>query len=84
MSSPGNELSNGIHPMRLPNLEFLYRLECTMSSERHPVGGAKGTQVSRMILPIVGGTVRGPRLSGIIQENSGADWAEMVGEKGVG
>ena len=70
--SPGNAYaSSGMPPTRLPFLDFIYRLECTMSGEHHPAGGLGGM---RMVLPIAGGTVKGPGIMGTIVEMSGADW----------
>ncbi|KKY38370.1 hypothetical protein UCDDA912_g01688 [Diaporthe ampelina] len=43
-----------------------------------PIPDVHGTAVSRIVLPIAGGTVRGPQINGEIVKNSGADWAQRI------
>lgn len=76
--SPGNEFSSGEPHMRMPHLEFIYRIVAEMDPGACPIPNVQGTAVSRLILPIAGGTVRGPHIKGEIVKNSGADWAQRV------
>ena len=78
--SPGNafSLSNMPAQMRLPHLDFIYRLECEMAQEDHDVGAAFSGSHSRIIMPIVRGTVNGPRIRGTIQHMRGADWGTTI------
>lgn len=76
--SPGNEFSSGEPPMRMPHLEFIYRIVADMSPNSFSIPNVHGTGISRLILPIIGGTVRGPRIIGEIVKNSGADWAQRI------
>jgi len=64
--------------MRLPSLDFIYRSECTMSPDEQVVGKPTSSHQSRVILPISGGTVSGPKIAGIIVNASGADWATSL------
>lgn len=64
-------------------MEFIYRLDCEMAKENHPVGAPFHGTHSRMIMPIVGGTVKGPAINGTIQHMSGADWGTLVTGTGV-
>lgn len=84
--SPGNAfaLSNPPLQMRLPNLEFIYRLECEMGKQNTAVGSPFGGTQTRVIMPIVGGTVNGPQISGTIQHMSGADWGTVIDGTDVG
>ncbi|CAN8099174.1 unnamed protein product [Discula destructiva] len=77
--SPGNEFSAGELPMRMPHLEFIYRIVAFMDPESSSIPNINNTGVSRLILPIAGGTVRGPHIRGEIVRNSGADWAQRIG-----
>lgn len=81
--SPDNGHSTNGFKMRIPSLKFMYHLECEMSQENHVVGAQFGTSNARVIMPIVGGTVKGPRISAIIQNMSGADWGLAIGGTGV-
>ncbi|KAI3401531.1 hypothetical protein diail_10132 [Diaporthe ilicicola] len=76
--SPGNEFSLGEPPLRMPHLEFIYRIVAEMDPGASPIPNVQGTAVSRIVLPIAGGTVRGPQIKGEIVKNSGADWAQRV------
>ncbi|KAH8688408.1 hypothetical protein BGZ61DRAFT_494501 [Ilyonectria robusta] len=80
--SPGNAYSahgSEVPPMRMPHMEFVYRIVADMDSEGiSEIPGVDGTSVSRIVLPIHGGSVSGPRIQGIIVEKSGADWAQVV------
>lgn len=61
-----------------PGLEFLYTVNATLG-ERWPIGDyGQGT---RVVIPIIGGTFEGPRLSGTVN-NLGADWG-VTDTKGV-
>lgn len=55
-----------------------------MAKDNHFVGAQAGTSNARIIMPIVGGTVKGPQISGIIEHMSGADWGLAIGKTGVG
>lgn len=81
--SPGNDYSTEDIRMKIPHMDFIYRLDCEMAKENHPVGAPFGGTTSRTIMPIVGGTVEGPGISGTIQRMSGADWGTMVQGTGV-
>ncbi|KAF2151557.1 hypothetical protein K461DRAFT_321774 [Myriangium duriaei CBS 260.36] len=61
--------------LRLPALDFLYRLDCVMSDDQFHINQPVGGQATRLVFPISGGTVQGPKISGVIVPNSGADWA---------
>jgi len=69
--------------MRTPSMKFIYRLECEMAKDNHFVGAQSGTSNARVVMPIVGGTVKGPQISGIIEHMSGADWGLVIGKTGV-
>jgi hypothetical protein len=69
--------------MKIPSMKFIYRLECEMATENHVVGAPLSAGSTRIIMPIVGGTVKGPRISGIIQHMSGADWGIAVGNVSI-
>ena len=56
--------------MNPPQLEFAARLEVALAPIREIGSGRAG---QRRIIPIIGGTVSGPRLNGRIL-NVGADW----------
>jgi len=56
--------------MNAPQLEFAFRLEVSLGPIREMGDGRAG---HRRIIPIIGGTVRGPKASGRIL-NLGADW----------
>jgi hypothetical protein len=73
-ASPGNEFAIKPFPMQVPHLDFLYRLECEMAKENDNIRSPFDGSGVRIIMPIIGGTVRGPKLSGTIQHRSGADW----------
>ncbi|KXJ90343.1 hypothetical protein Micbo1qcDRAFT_226225 [Microdochium bolleyi] len=77
--SPGEQYSQGIHAMRLPHMQFVYRIVCQMTGDNTIIDNIQDTNVSRLVLPIAGGTVSGPGIKGIIVPNSGADWAQLVG-----
>jgi hypothetical protein len=64
-------------------MKFIYRLECEMAKDDHVVGAQSGTSNVRVIMPIVGGTVKGPRITGVIEHMSGADWGLVMGGTGV-
>ena len=64
--------------MRRPYLEFIYRIVAEMDPGASPIPNVHGTAISRIVLPIVGGTVRGPQINGEIVKNSGADWAQRI------
>lgn len=64
--------------MRMPHLEFIYRIAALMDPGSTSIPNVHNTGLSRLILPIAGGTVRGPRIKGDIVQNSGADWAQLT------
>lgn len=76
--SPGNACSSNSLQMSIPHLEFIYRLECEMAKDNHAVGAPFGGTDFKMIMPIVGGIVKGPQINGTIEPMSGADWGTMV------
>ncbi|KAK4040423.1 hypothetical protein C8A01DRAFT_15704 [Parachaetomium inaequale] len=55
---------------KAPGLTYLYSLNCTLGVSL-PVGA--GPHGTRTVIPIVGGTFSGPRMSGKVL-NLGADW----------
>ncbi|KAK4665143.1 uncharacterized protein QC763_510980 [Podospora pseudopauciseta] len=55
---------------RAPGLTFLYSLNCTLGASL-PVGA--GPNGNRVVIPITGGSFKGPRLSGKVLP-LGADW----------
>ncbi|KAL2212971.1 hypothetical protein CC79DRAFT_1390966 [Sarocladium strictum] len=79
--SPGEAYSHGIHRMRMPHLEFVYRIVCQMTVNYTTIAAVPDTNISRLVLPIAGGTVSGPDIKGIIVPNSGADWAQVIGDE---
>lgn len=81
LPSPGEQYSQGIHAMRMPHMDFVYRIVCQMTEDHTLIGNVQDTNISRLILPIAGGTVSGPKIKGIIVPNSGADWAQLVGSE---
>lgn len=64
--------------MKLPNLSFLYRLECDIAREEINVGAPHCAGIIRSIANIVGGEVNGPRIKGTVLPLGGADWATVV------
>ncbi|KAG9675537.1 hypothetical protein KCU99_g4582, partial [Aureobasidium melanogenum] len=82
-ASPGDAYSDGSISMRTPSMKFIYRLECEMAKDNHMVGAQSGTSNARVVMPIVGGTVKGPQISGIIEHMSGADWGLVIGKTGL-
>ncbi|KAK2668498.1 hypothetical protein RAB80_015878 [Fusarium oxysporum f. sp. vasinfectum] len=56
--------------MGTPSYEYLYTVNATLG-ERWPIGDYG--QGSRVVIPITGGTFKGPKLSGTVT-NLGADW----------
>jgi hypothetical protein len=81
-ASPGNAYSDRSIEMKTPSMKFIYRLECEMAKDDH-VGAQIGTSNARVIMPIVGGTVKGPKISAVIEHMSGADWGLAIGRTGA-
>ncbi|KAF7190938.1 hypothetical protein HII31_08097 [Pseudocercospora fuligena] len=79
--SPGDAYMSIPLQMKVPHLDFIYRLSCEMAPETHPVGAAFDASHSRVIMPIAGGSVHGPGISASIEMLSGADWG--MGVKGA-
>ncbi|PNS19642.1 hypothetical protein CAC42_7486 [Sphaceloma murrayae] len=84
MSTPGEPSLGQDHlplpiGMKVPYLEFIYRMSADMAEETQPVGPPFNGKQSRIILPIQGGTVKGPGLNGVILNMSGADWGQVTG-----
>lgn len=83
-NSPGNPFSPNLTStpptpsMKLPNLSFLYRLECDIAREEINVGAPHSAGIIRSIANIVGGEVNGPRIKGSVLPLGGADWATVV------
>lgn len=69
--------------MRMPHLEFIYRIVAFMDPGLTSIPNVHSNGVSRLILPIAGGTVRGPKIKGDIVRNSGADWAQRISSSKV-
>lgn len=65
--------------MRMPHLEFIYRIVVSMDPTSSLIPNIHNNGSSRLILPIAGGTVRGPLVNGEIVQNSGSDWAQIIG-----
>lgn len=61
-----------------PSLEFLYTVNATLG-DRWPIGDMGFG--NRVVIPITGGTFKGPKLSGTVT-NLGADWG-VTDTKGV-
>lgn len=69
--------------MRMPHLELIYRIVAFMNPDSTSIPNVSNTGLSRLILPIAGGTVRGPNINGEIVKNSGADWAQRTSQSKV-
>lgn len=69
--------------MRMPHLELIYRIVAFMDPNSTSIPNVSNTGLSRLILPICGGTVRGPKINGEIVKNSGADWAQRTNQSKV-
>ncbi|KAF4462722.1 hypothetical protein FALBO_10460 [Fusarium albosuccineum] len=68
--------------MRRPHLEFVYRIVAEMDKEGvSKIKSVDSTSVTRLVLPIRGGSVNGPRIKGIIVDRSGSDWAQVTDPK---
>ncbi|KAF2211254.1 hypothetical protein CERZMDRAFT_43753 [Cercospora zeae-maydis SCOH1-5] len=76
--SPGHEYLPLPFSMKVPHMDFIYRLSCDMAAENQAVGAAFNGSHRRVIMPIEGGIVKGPRISATIQHMSGADWGTQV------
>ncbi|KAM0276603.1 hypothetical protein ACHAQH_006560 [Verticillium albo-atrum] len=79
--SPGNSFAAQdpvAQPMRMPHLEFVYRIVANMDQAKvSEIKNIDGAGLTRLILLIKDGIVEGPRIKGVIVEDSGADWAEV-------
>lgn len=64
--------------MRMPHLELIYRIVAVMGPDSTSIPNTPNAGVSRLILPITGGSVRGPTIRGEIVRYSGADWAQRI------
>ena len=53
-----------------------------MTGDNTPIPNVQVTNISRLVLPIGAGTVSGPDIKGCIVPNSGADWAQLIGDEG--
>lgn len=65
----------------MPHLEFLYRIVAVMDPSPTAISiipSVQSPDITRLILPIAGGTVRGPQINGEIVKDSGADWAQRI------
>lgn len=49
-----------------------------MAEREITVGSPFGTKQSRIIMPIEGGSINGPTISGVIEHLSGADWVTAI------
>jgi hypothetical protein len=63
----------------VPALEYEFTMSATLGPQQIVGAGPYGL---RIVVPVVGGTVRGPRISGAI-DASGADWL-LIGGDGYG
>lgn len=54
-------------------VEFLFHFHATLAA---PIPVPNGPQGTRLIVPITGGTIAGPRINGTV-ESLGADWLTM-------
>ena len=54
-------------------VEFLFHFEATLAA---PIPVPNGPQGTRLIVPITGGTISGPKINGTV-ESLGADWLTM-------
>jgi hypothetical protein len=77
-SSPGNEFFPSTPPMRQPQLVWMYRLEADMEGIEHELGAPFGAGITRTIMNIRGGILRGKGFEGSILPLGGADWATGV------
>ena len=77
-ASPGAQFEDLPYDMFRPRLDFICRPNCEMSGANDAVGSPFDADHTRIILPIRGGTVKGPAINGIIQPKSGADWATKI------
>ncbi|KAF2220355.1 hypothetical protein BDZ85DRAFT_267618 [Elsinoe ampelina] len=83
MSVPGEPSDGQQHlplpvAMRVPYMDFVYRMSAEMADTTQPVGAPFNGKYARMIMPIKGGIVKGPNFSGEIVHMSGADWGTTV------
>lgn len=76
--SPGNAFFPDGPQMRLPSLEFIYRLECNTDKEDIDIGAPHDSGVIRSVANIVRGSVKGPEIEGTILPLGGADWATII------
>ncbi|KAK2011932.1 hypothetical protein LZ32DRAFT_692217 [Colletotrichum eremochloae] len=79
--SPGNAFSPSgvdVPPMRMPHLNFVYRIVCDMDPNSYEIPNVDSSGITRHVLPILGGSVKGPRIQGKIVERSGADWLQRI------
>lgn len=82
--SPGNDYEPSLPRMRMPHLEFIYRIVAEMDkSGVEAIEGVDSSDKNRLYLPIQGGSVHGPQIKGVILHKSGADWAEVLNPKKV-
>lgn len=82
-ASPEAQFEDLPYEMFRPRLDFIYRLNCEISGANDAVGSPFDAAHTRIVLPIRGGTVKGPAINGIIQPNSGADWATKIDGRNV-
>ncbi|KAK2035600.1 hypothetical protein LX32DRAFT_633353 [Colletotrichum zoysiae] len=64
--------------MRMPHLDFVYRIVCDMDPSSYEISNVDSSSITRLVLPILGGSVKGPRIQGKIVERSGADWLQRT------
>lgn len=64
--------------MRTPNLELLFRLEADLSPSDTVVGEPFGGGQTRVIMPIIGGTIKGDTISGKLENLGSADCLTCV------
>jgi hypothetical protein len=77
--SPGNDLYPDIPPMRAPHMEFVYRMVAEMHpTQTYKVKNVHNTNITRQVMHIAGGTVKGPKINGTLVQDSGADWAQRM------
>lgn len=81
IDSPGNAHNPpgiAVPPMRVPHFVFVYRIIADMVSHSWSILNSQGAGITGIFLPIKAGTVSGPKISGTIVPNSGADWLERI------
>lgn len=77
-SLPGDSFTPDLPPTLVPHLEHLYRFVADMGAEPVEAPNTSGTGQTISAANMARGVVTGPRVSGKVLENSGADLATRV------